>query len=571
MKKFFRFLIPLLMGLLVIASIGWYLFSYDRDFTRDTLLSQARFHDLHGNSRISSWFYDMAYGFSGQDEHVAIELADQYKADGNYTKAEYTLTNAINSQASADLYIALCKTYVEQDKLLDAVNMLANIGNPEIKAQLDALRPASPTADYEPGFYAQYIDVSLFAETGTLYCTTDGEYPSVQDNPYSEPISLETGETVIYAIAVADNGLVSPLTIMGYTVGGVIEPAIFIDPAMELAVREYLGVDSEHVLYTNELWGITEFSIPETVTNLEDLRLLPYLVNLNIHNHQLEDLEDLTSLGRLKKLDLTGSHFPADSLSALASLSTLEDLTLRDCGLSTITALENVVTLTCLDLGENTLRNLAPLSKMVFLRELNLQHNAVTDLTDIACLTNLERLDVSYNSLTTLAPIASCLKLNWLNAGNNLLTDVVGVNMLSLLEYLCLDYNKLTDISLLSPCSELVEVRISNNQLTNLNALSTLAKLDLLDFSYNQVEELPQWAEGCTLRVIDGSYNALKSIDNLAGLDQISYIYMDYNAITDVTALADCYRLVQLNVYGNDVDDVSQLREHDIIVNYDPT
>jgi len=571
MKKATRILVSVLMGLLVFGSIGWYLFSYDRAFTRDTLLSQARFHDLHGNSRMSSWFYDMAYEFSGQDEHVAIELADQYKADGNYTKAEYTLSNAINSDASTDLYIALCKTYVEQDKLLDAVNLLANIGNPTIKAELDAMRPAPPTADYEPGFYAQYISVSLSSEGGTLFCTVNGEYPSIEDNAYTEPITLSTGETVIYAITVADNGLVSPLTIMGYTVGGVIEPAIFMDAAMETAVREALAVDADHVLYTNELWGISDFTVPEAVTNLEDLRLLPYLTSLTISNHQLEDLEDLTPLTRLKKLDLSGSRFPADSLSALASLPALEDLTLSDCGLSTIAALENVATLVRLDLSENTLRNLSPLRNMMFLRELDLQHNAVTDLTDIACLTNLERLNVSYNSLTTLAPISSCLRITWLDAGNNLLTDVVGVNMLSLLEYLSLEYNKLTDISLLSPCTELVELSLSSNQITDLTALSTLAKLDILDFSYNQVESLPQWAEGCTLRVIDGSYNALTSIDNLAGLDQISYIYMDYNNITDVNALADCYRLVQLNVYGNEVDDVSQLRDHDIIVNYDPT
>ena len=47
---------------------------------------------------------------------------------------------------------------------------------------------------------------------------------------------------------------------------------------------------------------------------------------------------------------------------------------------------------------------------------------------------------------------------------------------------------------------------------------------------------------------------------------------MDYNqGIKDVTALAECYRLVQLNVYGCGVKDVDDLTAHDIIVNYDPT
>ena len=119
MKKFIRVLVPLLLAVLIIASIGWYLFTYDRGFTRDFLLTQARYNDLHGNSRLSSWFYDLAYNFSNHDENVAIELANLYKADDNYTKAEYTLTNAINSEPSAELFTALCKTYVEQAKLLE--------------------------------------------------------------------------------------------------------------------------------------------------------------------------------------------------------------------------------------------------------------------------------------------------------------------------------------------------------------------------------------------------------------------------------------------------------------------
>ena len=572
MKKFFRFIVSLVLGLLVLASIGWYLFSYDRDFTRDTLLSQARFHDEHGNSRMSSWFYDLAYNFSGQDEHVAIELAEQYKADGNFTKAEYTLSNAINDDASPDLYIALCKTYVEQDKLLDAVSLLANIADPEMRAQLDAMRPASPAADYEPGFYAQYISVSLSCDNGTLYCSTDGEFPSTQDHPYEGAISLSTGETTIYAISVAENGLVSPLTIMGYTVGGVIEPAVFTDPAIELTARQILGVDQNYPLYTNDLWAIREFSVPENATSLVDMELIPYVTTLYIRGQQIESLEDISGLAKLQTLDLTGSRFDADCLSSLASISSLRELILSDCTLSDISALSGATMLTKLDLSKNSVRNLDALSGMTMLEELNLSNNAVVDLTALGDLYNLRTLDVAHNSLTELYPISTCLKLTHLEAASNLLTDVSGLDRLPLLEYLSVEYNKLTDISPLAYCTELVELSVSNNQISDLSALSNMAKLDILDFSYNTVTELPQWADGCTLRVIDGSYNELESINNLASLEHISYIYMDYNQeIKDVTALAECYRLVQLNVYGCGVKDVDDLTAHDIIVNYDPT
>lgn len=571
MKKAIRFIVPLILAIAIIASIGWYLFVYDRDFTRDALLSQARYNDLYGNSRLSAMFYDMAYNHSGKDENVAIELANQYKADGNYTKAEYTLSNAINSGGTVELYIALCKTYVEQDKLLDAVTMLSNISNPEIKAQLDAMRPSAPTANYEPGFYTQYLDVALTSTSGTLYCTTDGEYPSVSREPYSQPITLEDGETTIYAISVDDNGLVSPLTIIGYTVGGVIAPAEFADDVMEAAIREAVEATESEILYTNELWVIQEFTIPEGVGSYEDLKLLPYVKSLTIQNHNMKSLDDLSTLTKLEKLDMTGSTFPVEDLAVIAKLPSLTSLTLADCNLSTIAELIKAPRLTYLDLNANTLRNLEPLSTIPTLKEINLKHNAVVSLDALAALTNLEKLDVSYNSLTTLAPIASCMKLNWLDASNNALESVEGANKLPLLDYISVNHNKLKDISLLAECKELTNLHFSSNEIQDISSLSKLLKLDTLDFSYNKVSTLPDWDDACTLRIIDGSYNQLTNIDNLSELGQIGYVYMDYNKIKSLDALADCYHLVQVNAFGNDIESVTSLTEHNIIVNYDPT
>ncbi|MBQ8834968.1 MAG: leucine-rich repeat domain-containing protein [Oscillospiraceae bacterium] len=571
MKKFTRFMVPLLLALVIIASIGWYLFVYDRNFTRDALLSQARFHDLHGNSRLSSWFYDLAYEYSGRDENVAIELANQYKADGNYTKAEYTLTNAIHSGGTVELYTALCKAYVEQDKLLDAVTMLENIADPNIKAQLDKLRPNAPTASYAAGFYSQYIDVALASSGDKLYYTIDGEYPSTAGEPYSEPITLPAGETTIYAISVSNEGLVSPLSIIGYTVTGVIEPVSFVDEAMEDAMREAIGANRAEIIYTNMLWSVTEFTVPESTTNLQDLTLMPNLVKLTASGNTLESLEPIASLTRLESLDLSGCRFPSGDLSYLTGLTALHSLSLSDCGLSTIEALAGAQYLTWLDLSKNTVRNLDALSDMTTLTELNLRHNAVTSLSALSELDQLDTLDVSYNALTSLSPIGSCVRLSWLCADNNQLTSISGVERLPLLSYLSMDYNKLKEVQVLSSCTELVNLSFAGNEVSDISMLGGLLKMEVLDFSYNQCIALPIWQAGCALRTIDGSYNKLGSIDGLADLEQIANVYMDYNQLTSVDALADCYHLVQVNVYGNEIEDVSALTAHDIIVNYDPT
>lgn len=572
MKKLIHFLVPLLMIVLVIASIGWYLFVYDRAFTRDLLLQQARDNDLKGNTSLSSWFYNLAYGFSGQDENVAIELANQYKASGNYTKAEVTLSKAIRDGATKELYIALCKTYVEQDKILDAVSMLANIPNASIKAELEAMRPAAPQADYPSGYYSQYISVTLSSSEGTtLYYTTDGDYPSIADEPYSAPIELPLGESQVYAVSVADNGLVSPVTILGYTIGGVIEPVIFMDASMEQAIRAALGYDQSHVLYTNDLWQITELEVPSDAMTLEDLIYLTYLENLTVNGRNMSNLQDFAGLNHLKKLDLSGCRFPADSLKTIASLPHLKELNLSNCSLSTLSGLENAESLEILDISNNTIRNLEPLSNMSALSELYLQHNAVANLTVVGGLPELTVLDVSYNALTSIAPLTGNVRLTKLNASNNQIGDVSAAASLPMLAELNLDYNSLTDISGLSGCASLKTLTVSNNQLSSIDALSGMSTLERLDFSYNSVSSLPDFGANSAMQVIDGSYNALESIDSIAKMADISYIYMDYNKLTSVDALADCFHLVQVNVYGNEIPDVSALTEHDILVNYDPT
>lgn len=572
MKKLIHFLVPLLMIVLVIASIGWYLFVYDRAFTRDLLLQQARDNDLKGNTSLSSWFYNLAYGFSGQDENVAIELANQYKASGNYTKAEVTLSKAIRDGATKELYIALCKTYVEQDKILDAVSMLANIPNASIKAELEAMRPAAPQADYPSGYYSQYISVTLSSSEGTtLYYTTDGDYPSIADEPYSAPIELPLGESQVYAVSVADNGLVSPVTILGYTIGGVIEPVIFMDASMEQAIRAALGYDQSHVLYTNDLWQITELEVPSDAMTLEDLIYLTYLENLTVNGRNMSNLQDFAGLNHLKKLNLSGCRFPADSLKTIASLPHLKELNLSNCSLSTLSGLENAESMEILDISNNTIRNLEPLSNMSALSELYLQHNAVANLTVVGGLPELTVLDVSYNALTSIAPLTGNVRLTKLNASNNQIGDVSAAASLPMLAELNLDYNSLTDISGLSGCASLKTLTVSNNQLSGIDALSGMSTLERLDFSYNSVSSLPDFGANSAMQVIDGSYNALESIDSIAKMADISYIYMDYNKLTSVDALADCFHLVQVNVYGNEIPDVSALTEHDILVNYDPT
>ena len=571
MKKFFRFLIPILLALAIVFCVAWYLFEYDREFTRDVLLSGARYFDNNGNTALAGWFYDRAYEQAKDNDAVAIELAYQYKADGNYTQAELTLTKAIEDGGGIDLYTALSKTFIEQDKILDAVKLLNGITNEQTKALIDEIRPAAPTATPDPGFFNQYISVSILGEGGTLYVNNNGEYPSVYDEPYSEPLVMGDGENTIYAVIVADNGLVSPLSIFGYTIGGIIEEVTFSDPSVEASVRQMLGAKQDEVLLSNELWGITDFTMPENATSFADLKYMPFLEKLTITGGPTGQLSVLSSLTTLESLSITGLNVSSDELDVIGTLTNLRSLTLNNCGLATTSPLDELTALTYLDLGNNTIRNIEALRSMPGLTELNLQHNALIDLSALSNLISLTKLDVSFNNLAELTPICGIASLTWLDASNNNLTQIDNMAILSSLEYLSLAYNTIADVSDLTECLALKELNISNNVITDISGFHVLTKMTYFNFSANQITALPEFPMDCRLVTIDGSHNLLTSLEQLGGLAHLNNVYMDYNeGIESVECLAKCPLLILVNVYGTKVTEVEALTDQSVIVNFNP-
>lgn len=573
MKKVLKVMVPVVMVILILVSIGWYLFVYDRDFTRDVLLGRARYHTAQGNENLASWYYNMAYDYAAQDEHIAIELANQYKADGNYTKAEFTLANAIRDGGETELYVALCRTYVEQDKLMDAVNMLDNVTNPTIKAELDARRPAAPAADLAPGSYHDYLSVNLSSSPeARIYTTCDGHYPNVEAGHLTQAIALPVGQTQIQAVAVSPEGLVSPLVKLDYTIGGIVEEVVFADQAVELALRKQIGKEAEPAIYTNDLWGVTKFTLPDAATSLEDLKYLTNLEELTIKGRQLPDLNFLEDFPKLQVLDLSGSRFPSNSLYAVGKLAELRRLNLSNCGLSTLAGLQTLENMTHLYLSDNTLRNLDPIAAMYGLVEVDLDHNAVVDLKAFSGLVNLETLDLAYNSVEQLQPLSNCVRLTVLDLSHNSIQELSALNNLNLLRELNLDTNKLEDVSILADNTALVKLNLSSNEISDITMLAGLISLEEFRFAHNQIQELPQWPEG-KLTYIDGTDNALGNVDVLGKMTDLTYVYLDYNKIKNVDALGGCYRLMILNVYANDIKDTTKLEELSamgVLVNYNP-
>ena len=508
MKHTLKILIPILLILALLIGACCFFLIARRDLTESVFTYWGNHFYNNGRYGRAITCYKLAMHFAPKDAELAIWLSNAYKRSGNYTKAEYTLVNAITqSPDAADLYIALSKTYVEQDKLLDAETMLGRITNDAVRTQIDALRPAAPVIEPESGTYTEYIDVTITGTEGTVYAVCNSDFPAEETDIYTGPISLTAGESKIVALSVADNGLVSDAVYAGYTVGSVVEPVTLADAGLDSYVRELLGKTAGSTLMTDELWAI-------------------------------------------EALDLSGCTLSSAAMSTIVSLPELTSLNLSGCAVIDINALIGLQKLEFLDLSNNTISDLTALSALQALKELHLTNNPITSLANLKNCTQLEILYANQCSITRIAGLADHTALKELYLANNQIADISVLASCTALQTLDLSFNAVTDISIVSELRQLVDLNVSNNQITVFPAVDADTPLWHVDISHNQIEDLT----------------------GLAGNLSVNFINADYNKIKSIAKLEACVMLVKMNLWDNPVntDEVKKLQDVGIIINYNP-
>ena len=552
MKRVLKIVIPLVVVLALLGTAAWFFLSFRADLTAGFLRGQAaKMVERERYSRAVT-YYNWAWQLDPENQEIPLALAEAYAGSGNYTKAEYTLVRAISARPQdVDLYVALCQVYVAQDKLLDAVQMLDRTSDAEVKAALDELRPAAPVLSPENGYYTEYIEVTADGGGNAVYLSIDGDYPSMEDDAYTGPVTLPGGETMVMAVAVDENQMVSQAVQNGYTIGGVVEPVTLNDPAIDAAVREQLGMTAGETLMTDDLWSIAELTLPDTVADLADLSHFTGLTTLTIQNVSGLDFSVLSQLTALQTLDLSGCTISTGSLDAIAGLTGLRVLRLNNCALTDINALSQLTALTELQLANNSLTDIGVTSLMLDLETVTLTNNPITSIAGLSACTKLKSLDISGCSVTSIASLSGKTALETLLAGNNQIADLSPLEGCTALSVLEVPYNLVSDISVLAQLPALTRFVGNNNQITAVPDFDEeTSKLQYIQLDYNEVADLA----------------------GLQGINSLNYVYADYNQVETILPLKNNINLIQINVWDNPIpeEEVKSLQENSIIVNYNP-
>ena len=552
MKRVLKIVIPLVVVLALLGTAAWFFLSFRADLTAGFLRGQAaKMVERERYSRAVT-YYNWAWQLDPENQEIPLALAEAYAGSGNYTKAEYTLVRAISARPQdVDLYVALCQVYVAQDKLLDAVQMLDRTSDAEVKAALDELRPAAPVLSPENGYYTEYIEVTADGGGNAVYLSIDGDYPSMEDDAYTGPVTLPGGETMVMAVAVDENQMVSQAVQNGYTIGGVVEPVTLNDPAIDAAVREQLGMTAGETLMTDDLWSIAELTLPDTVADLADLSHFTGLTTLTIQNVSGLDFSVLSQLTSLQTLDLSGCTISTGSLDAIAGLTGLRVLRLNNCALTDINALSQLTALTELQLANNSLSEIGVMSLMLDLETVTLTNNPITSIAGLSACTKLKSLDISGCSVTSIASLSGMTALETLLAGNN----------------------QIADLSPLEGCTALAVLEVPYNLVSDISVLAQLPALTRFVGNNNQITAVPDFDEETSkLQYIQLDYNEVTDLAGLQGIDSLNYVYADYNQVETILPLKNNINLIQVNIWDNPIpeEEVKSLQENSIIVNYNP-
>lgn len=574
MKKILKLVIPILLILALLGGGYWFFFRYRVDITTGLLRRFAEAQSNSGHYSTAIRCYRWADELDPQNADEAMKLAEAYHKNGNYTKTEYVLVNAIQ-KAPGDirLYEALSKIFVEQDKLLDAQRLLDNISDPEAMAALAEMRPAAPGLSPPADYYSEYIPIELLQNDAdaTCYFTLDGSYPSQETDIYSGPITLRGGQTTVNAVAVGKNGLVSSLTSGDYTIAGVVEDVSFHDPALQASIQELL-LRGDRTVRTDELWDIEELTLPAAMQNTEDMTLFTGLKKLVGRDLGELDYSFLATIPDLNYLELESCVVSTKTLEQIAACPKLETLILTNCGLNNVEPLAGMRPLRVLDLSENSINALAPLTAVGFegLEELYLSHNALTRLPEMKSFQALRILDLSYNALTYVGGISSCTTLERVNLSHNQLSSVTPLSALTNLVWFNGSNNQITDVSMMSPCTKLESFLMTDNKLKNVDFLSECVALREVYIDNNDVVKVPAFQSECPLETFAATHNFLDDLSGLAGLQKLKLVNADYNNIKDIDVLLDCPALVQVNVYSTNVHKGGKLAEKGVVVNFTP-
>lgn len=213
-----------------------------------------------------------------------------------------------------------------------------------------------------------------------------------------------------------------------------------------------------------------------------------------------------------------------------------------------------------LSITNNTIVSIEGLQYCTNLRSLDLSNNQINSLTPLTNLDKLVTVKLGNNKIPSIPDLSNMTSLSCLYLNNNIIESVTGLKDLPCLMDLRLDYNKITDLSPMDNIPELTLFEANNNSINNISSLSQFTNLIILNLYHNNITDISPLSELQNLDVnLDLSYNNITDISPLTSLTNLTYLNLSNNKIADLEPLRTLYALDTLDLDSNEIINVEPI------------
>ncbi len=284
----------------------------------------------------------------------------------------------------------------------------------------------------------------------------------------------------------------------------------------------------------------------------------------------MESIDFVSKINTLESFSVNDIQILSGDLSPLGACASLMNLTLRNCGLTSLEGLGTCSDLMSMDVQNNQITSLKPISECSRLYSLDASSNQLSSLEGVEELDELSSLYAGHNQLTGIKELESLKRITTLNVEANEITSLEGCESNVDMTQLNFDENKVNDLMPIKNCTSLSVLQARDNELSDISLLEDgFSELETVDIASNQVSDLGPLKNASGLLIFRGDNNQLTSLEGLEGKADLYAVSVLGNSISDLKPLEGLKKLQYLDLAQNKISDLqplSSLEANDMVL-----
>jgi internalin A len=163
----------------------------------------------------------------------------------------------------------------------------------------------------------------------------------------------------------------------------------------------------------------------------------------------------------------------------------------------------------------------------------------IKNLEGLQHCVSVQEIDLENNEISDLKPLTDLKLIQSLNLAGNRIFSIESLAALSRIQYLELSRNSVTDIYPLSNMSNMRSLYLSENKIEKLDVIRALPKVWTLYLARNPVKDFAPIGDMKWLSSLDLQNCGVKDLSFLKGLTELNFVMLVNNQVSDLGPLVE--------------------------------